>query len=678
MNIFDLSHPRSSEGSRRVARVTLAVLVILGMVILLAPGGISPSAIAQQAKATPTSANGHDIQFLNPSCYSFRENTNPTGSPICEREASSKSDRSGAPTENAYHLVAWVTSVPSSPSVAFKVYSENGAVEHKELTGVRPPQFDPNVEQDVWEAHWDTRQVPDGTYQLQAILFTGQTEVSRDTTTVVVNNTNPPGSGTTADTDPQGETVEIVQPRNGAGMGFYPPDPNTGVERAIVRVSYSIQEQPGPPPGPSPGTAQVQVFYTISAPGTEPQWKSCGTESASANGANDGITCTLVSPDDASQVTGVAAVASDDRGNDSGDAHRVYGYDQEPKTVDLTTSTDRNNTTPSNRDSVATSGCSPVFSARVTDQFGAPIFGVDVDAHASGPADDLKFVDEPDSSAESSDDSKAPENHASEPAMTTCSASGSTQGDHEIHLEPDRKHVEATAGTDDGGDWDFKLYSPTAGVTHITAWADLDENDRFCATEPRDTSTIGWGSNQPAGASAMQPVDENQCATRPSPTPTGTSTARPTNTATATPSRTATATPTGTASSSTTPTRGTTTPPPPPPEVRHDRDISITGFGHVRIPAKRSRGLVVKGRVTASGGYDGCTDAAPVKVQIRVGDRWVTRKTDLTNDNGVFKVLIRDVKAKYRAVAPKHQFEDPDSQVLQICQRASDVRRHRH
>ena len=126
----------------------------------------------------------------------------------------------------------------------------------------------------------------------------------------------------------------------------------------------------------------------------------------------------------------------------------------------------------------------------------------------------------------------------------------------------------------------------------------------------------------------------------------------------------------------------TTTPPPgttpPVEEVRHGRGVQITGFDHVKIPGKRSTGLIVKGRVTTDSGFAGCSNAVPVKVQIRLGGEWITRKTDTTNNNGVFKVLIRDVKAKYRAVATKHQIDDEDNSRLHICQRASDVRRHRH
>ena len=67
-----------------------------------------------------------------------------------------------------------------------------------------------------------------------------------------------------------------------------------------------------------------------------------------------------------------------------------------------------------------------------------------------------------------------------------------------------------------------------------------------------------------------------------------------------------------------------------------------------------------------------------MKVQIRAGGSWITRKSDTTNSNGNFKVLIRDIAKKYRAVAPKSSFTDGDG-AEQICLRAvSNVRNHTH
>ena len=120
------------------------------------------------------------------------------------------------------------------------------------------------------------------------------------------------------------------------------------------------------------------------------------------------------------------------------------------------------------------------------------------------------------------------------------------------------------------------------------------------------------------------------------------------------------------------------TPPPggDPEKVRHARTIQITGFDHVKIPGKKGRGLIVAGRVAAPG-FAQCKQAVPVKIQIRVGGRWITRKSDVTNNRGVFRVLIRDVEARYRAVATKYLIPDEDNNLLHICQRAADTARHR-
>ena len=114
-----------------------------------------------------------------------------------------------------------------------------------------------------------------------------------------------------------------------------------------------------------------------------------------------------------------------------------------------------------------------------------------------------------------------------------------------------------------------------------------------------------------------------------------------------------------------------------PEEIRRARTLKITELKHVRLPGKRRPALLVKGRVTSTNFAD-CAVEVPVKVQIFVGGEFVTRKSDTTNGQGVFKVLIRDVQARYRAVATKFQIEDTANNQINICLKANDIRRHRH
>jgi hypothetical protein len=77
-------------------------------------------------------------------------------------------------------------------------------------------------------------------------------------------------------------------------------------------------------------------------------------------------------------------------------------------------------------------------------------------------------------------------------------------------------------------------------------------------------------------------------------------------------------------------------------------------------------------------GFNACLRQVPVKVQIRLGGEFITRKSDTTNDNGVFRVLIRDIKARYRVTAVRHEVADVFNNDNHICQRARGARRHRH
>jgi hypothetical protein len=112
--------------------------------------------------------------------------------------------------------------------------------------------------------------------------------------------------------------------------------------------------------------------------------------------------------------------------------------------------------------------------------------------------------------------------------------------------------------------------------------------------------------------------------------------------------------------------------------VRHSRTVEITRFRHIRLGNGKGRALLVAGRAAAPG-YRTCKDSVPVKIQIRAGGTWITRKSDTTNGRGGFKVLIRDIAAKYRAVLPKFRIVNDVRDRVDVCLRAvSPGRRHRH
>jgi hypothetical protein len=109
----------------------------------------------------------------------------------------------------------------------------------------------------------------------------------------------------------------------------------------------------------------------------------------------------------------------------------------------------------------------------------------------------------------------------------------------------------------------------------------------------------------------------------------------------------------------------------------HARTVEITKFKHIDLPGKKKPALMVKGQVTVDDGFTECNNFAPVKIQLRASGEWITRKTDFTNENGVFKVLIRHVQGKYRAVATRFELFDQFGNV-DVCQRAEDTAKHKH
>lgn len=459
-----------------MSKQALQAAVVAGSVL----AALTVLAVAQaQTSAT--------IEFLNPSGHS-----------------NVLSDKQDADT--AYHLVAWVSTVPPGAVVEFQIQGSSGPASTIG-TAARVGTSD------TFELSWSIPDaLADGAYTLRAILYentgSGFQEVDRDEQEVVLNQADD------SIFDPAAETVELQYPASAGELGLYAPV--GGPHNAVFSAT------------PSAGARFVEAFYTLSAPGTEPDWVACGRETVSA--ASDGLRCTLAEGAAPASVTAVAVTVNDTPAplpfdpnfTDSGDAHRAVPYDQVPATLTLAPATQR----------VDAGGdgsfpCSSDIVATVRDQRGRLIADVNVDAHAEGPSDQLAF-DTPSTGAPN----EAPDqNHsATEPAWD-CDAGGfgGPQGDHDRPAAPDTKHTESAGGTDDSGQFSFRLHTDAAGATQVTAWADDDGDDRLCASEAAGAAAIGWAQDAPAPA--LAPPEVSTCP-RPTPTPT----ASPTPTVSPTPS----------------------------------------------------------------------------------------------------------------------------------------------
>lgn len=399
------------------------------------------------------------IAFLNPSGY--------TAPPP---EISDVQDRDGF-----VHLVAWARDIPSQALVEFEL----------QPTGQNPATFTADrVGQDTWEFFMpipDTH--PDGaTYTLRARLYSGvpgnADEVANTEMTVEINQSDIP--------PPVGETVEMTYPDNGGRLGVFVPKG----KRPVAVFDYAA----------SVDTEQVRAFYTLSDPGAAPVWEeSCGSSVPDDQGFGK-VRCTLGEGHNPLDVAAVAVVSNKTSPpappnaalDDTGDAHRVLPYLQQPTTVDVA----------NGGVTVDLSACRTMI-AFVNDQFGRAVAGANVDVHADGPEDELHFGTRTNAGADTTDTFQAPDNqHVSRENAKRCSDNTNLnqQGDHNSPGRDDAKHIESVDGTGNNGGFRFALRSDFAGGTFIVVWADVDDDDTMDLTEATGGTQLGWGSPPPEPA----------------------------------------------------------------------------------------------------------------------------------------------------------------------------------
>lgn len=623
------------KSQRAVARFSLALFVTFAMVVALAPGislgGMLPAALQTTNSASPSgsgsssgspsatpsstaspSPTGPAIQFLNPSGHSNIVSTKDDG------------------TNNTYHLVAATRALPSNALVEFKYQSGTG---NEVSIGIATRVGTT----DTFQLQWAVGSLPDGTYTLKAILYSGTIELARDEEEAVVNNEDdtlpsPP--------DPQAETVEITAPANGAAAGFFQPA-GQPTAHTIVEVTSSAALDP---PSLSQGTANVRVFYTTSAPGTEPEWVECGTEARAEDGNK--IECTIAEPEEGAtaatpeQVTALAAVADGELSGlpenvtpGSGDAHRVFPYVQVPTNITLA---------PTAQTGKPAGTCADPVLATTLDQNGRPITGLNVDVHAKGPSDGLQF-DDPD---ENSSTHQPPDKAHTAPELTRdCEGDAegeAEQGQHELSPgNPDIKHVESVSGTTEDGTFQFQLYSPDAGRSDFAVFADVDDDDQWCAEEE----------------SALGSVTFSQSAS-PSPSPSGSASSSPSSSPSGSSSPSASTTPSG----SPTPAEPTTLGPDTASCPRTSPSPSATGEANRSITLATSKAKVAyEGGVTLSGQISSedasCVNNEVVEIVRRVHgtQRFRDFRTTATDGSGAFDIqaVVRK-NADYQAIAPEN------------------------
>lgn len=675
---------RVREGRTALA-ITVLMIVALTVPTMIVGGGFGVAEAQQSPSPTGTAPT---IELVNPSDYE--------GTPVLsDKDNNPGNDSSGDdPQDEQYHFNSWTRNAPNDASVEFFIVQGSNQISLGLATNRGGGVYD------LFSGIPDN--LTEGTATVRVILYSGGGEVDRDEEGVTVNEKTESSVDETAlmqgeqRATNEAETLEILYPQNIGGVGFFgrPGQPKA----ANIEIRHSRTGTAGTGSGQRGGPENIRAYYTVSHRGTDPEWKACGTESQT-DSAN-GVRCELQSSDQPEWVTGIAAVTRDSEvpatnpggvgsadATNAGDAHVAVGYTQTPTGVLVGS--------PQGAQSVP--GCSPLIPVTVTDQIGREITGAPLDVHAQGPTDSLSFVTERDLTGGAGEphDNKPPESHSTEQSRKCDGTlSDELQGEHEeAGTLPDRKHIESLNGTDGDGQFVYRMWSNAAGGTTMTAFVDMDDNDRHCSTEASGNGIINWGSGGPSAPLPSGP-EEQACPSSASGSASGTTTASPSGSASATPSQTATsaspsrsasASPTATASRSaspsTTPSQtsptasGTaTTSSPTGPASSSPQQSGVEVTLETSQPRKTfGKTFTLTGSVSSDNAA--CTDLVNVRILRDVvggDDEFELWAQETTDANGAFAVNDRaDVSASYIAeVAETATCDDATSAPQPVLVRA--------
>ena len=473
----------SSRWGRRKTTTSILTIATIGAALALP----APSA----------SAGGAVIEFLNPSSFSERP-----GVGIIVSSTRPTRPAQGTAT---YRIAAWASQTPADGGVEFELLKAGVSLETMDAI------TDGGL--NTYEADWSIpTELPDGDYTLRATLFENNEAIDTADQDIVILRT--------------AERAEITYPSVG-GSGPGPIDGSFGTYAPLAtEVPAEGAAVKGDPVGnietnnsgaaPGTGTSFVRAFYTVSQPGTTPDWIACGTERAAGDAtlstaAHNGVRCTLKNPSHQTLVTAVAAVANtsqntfDSNFNQAGDARRVQdAYAQSPTTFQLEEGS-TGVTIPKGDDN--TFACHTA-TMHLADQRGWEILGANIDVHTAGPNDKLRY----DTGLFAPSGFQLPDRHVGGPEPGYDCLSGNdqvvdNQGEHQILGGPDIKHIESDGtGTEDTGNWSFGFWTPADSVTaerftaRFTAWVDefddgcIANDDLFGQDELSASGIVGFGT----------------------------------------------------------------------------------------------------------------------------------------------------------------------------------------
>ena len=404
---------------------------------------------------------------------------------------------------SAYRLSAWVANAPTGALVEFELVPGDPLTKPITIGGGQA------VTDDTFEYHWDIAEGPtgvvEGKHTLRATLYDANSEaIAADSMSVNILH------GDTSQTAGE-DAIDLTYPVSGGPLGQYTA-PN-GKTNSVLEV-------------PELAVDTIEAWFTTAPPGTSPVWRQCNDGEGDTQ-YPDGVRCTYPGDDpatkdineavDPSKVTAVALLVAGDDG--SADVVRVVPYAQEPaglrfsvfgRTATGTIDVDVAGSLSRPKDpNTGAFGCSDWIRLKLTDQVGRTIAGANIDAHAQGPSDQLKFHTSYLSALAGPLYQPPSDGHSFPEQGTRCVKHHDTiaqQGEHALGGQADRKHVESASGTRDSGTFDLALESDQPGTTQLIAWIDKKDDDRYCTGEPGASVGLGWGQEGPS-ANGEQPGD---------------------------------------------------------------------------------------------------------------------------------------------------------------------------
>jgi hypothetical protein len=416
-----------------------------------------------EARSTGTASwadcvSAGNASFLSPSAFG-----STTTGPGNGTNVSTKED-----ADRAVHIVVRSDCANFAPKVEMQLAKGTGFETLGEATRIEGT--------DTYEFFWTP--VPgDGSHRLRAHVVGAPADQEQ---AITVNAQDATGGNPTEEAD---ETVELTKPDNALPAPF-------------VRGATEINGIA------SAGAEGIDLFYSKVGAGTTPggpDWFACGYVDLDGAGTDPQPfvgSCALRAPDQPAQVTAVAALTADcglgQEGcdtdptaqarslptfkKDSGDAHRVFGYEALPFVSLL----------PAENES-RVGECMP-FTLSVADNSSQPMPKENVDVHLRGPGDDAEFC-------------------AVEGATATRSP---TEGGHALGHQGQSTHVDEAGAdahhvegeTDLEGRFTFGIVSDVAGDSEIVAWLDHVDDDVAGADETIDSSVMHW--IVPAGACTVR------------------------------------------------------------------------------------------------------------------------------------------------------------------------------